>query len=131
MILSSVCYSLLLFSFYYILFIVFLTHMHNRLVSTICTHYRLNADDSTLFNCCCRSNGPIKLFHSHPFDQSDATSILFPFFRSPQGSVYSLLLPICSSDCVHELYTFMMKLSTKNSRYLNLKIESKFYADLS
>ena len=36
-------------------FIVFLTHMHNRLVSMTCTRYRSNADDSTLFNCCCRS----------------------------------------------------------------------------
>jgi len=38
-------------------FIVFLTHMHNQLVSLACTRYRSNADDSTLFNCCCRSMG--------------------------------------------------------------------------
>ena len=36
-------------------FIVFLTHMHNRLVPMPCTRYRSNADDSTLFNRCCRS----------------------------------------------------------------------------
>ncbi len=51
--LSSVCYLLLLFSFFLNSFLF--THMHNRLVSTVCTRYRSNADDSTLFNCCCRS----------------------------------------------------------------------------
>lgn len=38
-----------------IFFIVFLTHMPNRLVSLTCTRYRSDADDSTLSYCCCRS----------------------------------------------------------------------------
>ncbi len=62
-------------------------------------------------------NGPIKLFHSYPFDQSDATSIRFFFFfsLSPQGSAYPLILAICSSDCTFELYTFLIKQSTNQS----------------
>jgi hypothetical protein len=60
-------------------------------------------------------NGPIKLFHSYPFDQSDATTIDFFFFLSPQGSAYPLLLAICFSDSTSEQYTFMIKQSTNQS----------------
>jgi hypothetical protein len=60
-------------------------------------------------------NGPIKLFHSYPFDQSDVTPIRFFFFFSPQGSAYPLLLAICFSDCVYEQYTFVIKQSTNQS----------------
>jgi hypothetical protein len=59
-------------------------------------------------------NGPIKLFHSYPFDQSDATPIRF-FSLSPQGSAYPLILAICSSDCASEQYIFMIKQSTNQS----------------
>jgi hypothetical protein len=37
-------------------------------------------------------NGPIKLFHSYPVDQSDATSIHFSFFFSPQGKCLSIII---------------------------------------
>ena len=66
-------------------------------------------------------NGPIKLFHSHPFDQSDAAPIGFLFSLSlslslaPQGDACPLILTICSSDCASEQYTLSIKISTNQS----------------
>jgi hypothetical protein len=61
-------------------FIVFLTHMHNRLVSLTCTDYRSNADDSTLFNCCCRSMALLNFsIHVRMINQMIVVSI-YSFF---------------------------------------------------
>jgi len=87
------CYLLLLF-----FFIVFLTHMYNRLVSTTCTHYRSNAGDSTLFNCCCRSMALLNFsIHVRLINQT----IVVYFIRfSLKGSACPLLT-ICFSDGAH------------------------------
>jgi hypothetical protein len=98
-----------LFSF----FIVFLTHMHNRLVSMTCTRYRSNADDSTLSNCCCRSMALLNF--STRIRLINQMLLVFVFFLSPQGSAYPLILAICSSDCASEQYIFMIKQSTNQS----------------
>jgi hypothetical protein len=103
-------------SFCVIFFIVFLTHMHNRLVSMTCTRYRSNADDSTLSNCCCRSMALLNFSTYIRLINQMLLLFIFLFLSySPQGSAYPLLLAICSSDYTYEQYTCVIKQSTNQS----------------
>jgi len=99
-------------------FIVFLTHTHNRLVSLTCTDYRSNADDSTLFNCCCRSMALLNFsIHVRMINQMIVVSI-YSFF-SPQGSTCPLLA-ICFSDDAYEQSTNRSYLIVFLSIYRNV-----------
>lgn len=101
-----------------IFFIVFLTHMPNRLVSLTCTRYRSDADDSTLSYCCCRSMALLNFStHIRLINQMLLRLVSFSLSLSLslQGNACPLILTICSSDCASEQCTFPIKTSTNQS----------------
>lgn len=58
-------------------------------------------------------NGPIKLFHSYPFDQSDATTYYYSFFLI--HSTGKCLSTIIIGNMFFSLYIFVIKQSTNQS----------------
>jgi hypothetical protein len=80
-------------------------------------------------------NGPIKLFCSCPFDQSDATSLLILFFSI--GKCACPLLAICSSGCAYEqstnisylivfsFYRNVLRVKDKKNNFFHLENDSK------